>query len=281
MSSKRYILKICSFLITAFLLIALYGCSKDDPVTPQEEHFEAIGMYFSTSGIKLAQILRGETTDTLVAPLGGLSDHINIQFFDENENIIDPPSDEDKHLDWAIDDESVVEVFQHEGEEGGYEFHLRGLKEGVTNIEFFVVHVDHNDYRSGKIPVKVVSDEDAHDEPVGFKILDEESGDVLVTVNADGSVTGSLSVNSGETTDHREVEFFDENGVEFQPAAPPHGLYIESSDTNVVVITGQEEDEPWAFKLQGISAGSATITIGVTHDGELEESFNPVTVHVN
>ncbi len=268
------------YLVLATLLI-ISACSDDDPLTAEEDHFEAIGMYFSTSGIEIARILRGETTDTLEAPVGGLSDHTEIMFFNEDEELVDPPSDEEKSLSWEIEDESIVEVYQHEGEEGGYEFHLRGLKEGVTAIEFFVLHEGHNDYRSGQIPVKVINDEDSHDKPVGFKLIDEESETVLASVNADGSVTGSLSIGIGETTDHIEVEFFDENGVEFKPAAPPHGLFIESSDTSIVTITGEEEDEPWAFKLSGVSSGTSTITIGITHDGELEESFNQVAVNVN
>ncbi len=245
------------------------------------EHFEAIGMQFSNSGIELARILRGVTTDTLEAPLGAISDHFEIKFFNEDEQLIDPPDGEHYTLGWEITDESKLAVWQHEGEEGGFEFHLRGLAEGVTTIEFFVVHEGHNDFRSGQIPVEIHHDEHAHGEPVGFKVIDEDSGNILVTANADGTVTGTLNLNNGETTDHLEVEFFDENGVEFQPQAPPHGLFIESANTNIVTITGQEEEEPYAFKLTGVAAGTTTITIGVMHDGSLEESFSPVTVNVN
>ena len=266
-----------NFILIAFLLIA--GCAEDDPVSNQEEHFEAIGMYFSTSGIKIAQILRGETSDTLVAPLGGLSEHIEIQFFDENENLIDPPTDDDKKLAWEIGNSNLAEIWQHEGEEGGYEFHLKGLHEGVTTIEFFVSHLGHNDYRSGNIPLKVVNEENAHGEPVGFTIKDEETGNTLATLNADGSVTGTLEVNAGETTEHMEVEFFDENGVEFQPASP-HSLYALPNNTDKLLIVGQEEDEPWAFKLQGVSAGNTSVTFGIFYDGELEMTFNPIPVEV-
>ncbi len=142
------------------LMAALFiGSCSDDPLSPQTEHFEAIGMYISSSGIKVVSILRGETSDTFYVPIGLTEDHYEAQFYDEDENIIDPPVDEDSYLSWAIDDESVVEVWQHEGEEGEFEFHLRGLEEGQTMIEFFVMHVDHSDYRSGKIPVVVSNEE--------------------------------------------------------------------------------------------------------------------------
>ena len=146
------------FMIFAFASIFTISCD-DDPISPQSEHFEAIGMYISSSGMEIASILRGETDDTLYAVLGELTDHMDAQFYDEDENIVDPPDDEDSWLSWEIDDENIVEVWQHEGEEGGFEFHLRGLQEGQTNIEFMIMHVDHADFRSGKIPVVTIVEE--------------------------------------------------------------------------------------------------------------------------
>ena len=151
----KSILKFLLSVLAITSITFLSSCKDDDPVSAQEEHFEAIGIHFSNSGIKLAQILRGVTADTLFAPLGSLSDHIEVKFFDDDENVIDPPSDEHETLGWAVDDNTVVELYQHPGEEGGYEFHLRGLKAGSTKIEFFIVHEGHNDFRSGKITVTV------------------------------------------------------------------------------------------------------------------------------
>lgn len=134
---------------------SILGCSEDDLVTPQEEHFEAIGIVFFTSGIQIASILRGETSDTLKVALGQDSDHIDVKFYNEDEVIVDPPSDTEKTFAWEIDDESILEIHQHEGEEGGFEFHLEGLVQGVTQVEFFIDHEGHHDFRSGKIPVAI------------------------------------------------------------------------------------------------------------------------------
>lgn len=146
-------------LVLAILFIALslklFIACEDDPVTPQEDHFEAIGMVFYTSGIEVARILRGETSDTLFALKDTLSDHFEVMYFDKEENIVDPPSEEHASLSWQIEDQTIVNVWQHEGEEGAFEFHLNGLNIGETEIEFFIMHSDHSDYRSGKIPVKV------------------------------------------------------------------------------------------------------------------------------
>jgi hypothetical protein len=155
------------------------------------------------------------------------------------------------------------------------------LEHGETSIEFFVSHGDHNDYRSGEIPIRIEhEDESAHGAPVGYNLIDEESGNTLLTLSESG-VTGSLAVNSGETTEHIEVEFFDANGVVFQPAVPPHALALESSDTGIFDITGLEEDEPWAFKIMGVSAGTATLTIRIMHDESIGKEFDPITVTIN
>ena len=146
------------FISTVLFLftISLSGCGDDDPVAPQEEHFEAIGMVFYTSGIQIAKILRGETNDTLAAQVGVVGDHIEIKFYDEEENIVDPPESEGQTLSWEIGDESFLEVDQDEGEEGSFEFHLEGISAGNTVIEFFIMHEGHPDFRSGKIPVRVL-----------------------------------------------------------------------------------------------------------------------------
>ncbi|MCO6474257.1 MAG: hypothetical protein PHW27_06060 [Melioribacteraceae bacterium] len=136
-------------------LISINACSEDDPVAPQEEHFEAIGMIIETSGIRVASILRGETDDTLHAFVNIDSDHYEVKFYDEDENIVDPPDDEDQTFDWQIDNPEILEVSQHEAHQGEFEFHLRGKAEGTTFIEFFIMHLGHPDFRSGKFPVKV------------------------------------------------------------------------------------------------------------------------------
>ncbi len=142
-------------IIAGIFSVLLLSCGEENPLPPAEDHFEAEGMVFLQSGIIVASIFRGVTSDTLIAPAGGRSDHFNVKFYDENQNVIDPPSGSDHTLAWDIDNETILAVWQHPGEEGGYEFHLDGLAEGNTHLEFFLMHEGHSDYRSGKIPVAV------------------------------------------------------------------------------------------------------------------------------
>ena len=132
----------------------LSACSEDDPVTPPTDHEEAIGMVLYSSGVKVFSILRGVTTDTLRAETNVLSDHYEVRFYDEDENVFE--ADAEHHsLSWAIADTTIVQVVQEAGEEGAFEFHLRGKTQGKTTIEFFILHEGHSDFRTGSIPVVV------------------------------------------------------------------------------------------------------------------------------
>jgi hypothetical protein len=264
--------------ITIFLLFTV-SCS-DEPLTPQEDHFEAEGIVFLQSGIKIAEIFRGVTTDTLFAPEGALSAGIDVKFYNSNKEMINPPDPADQSFAWQIDNPALVEVWQHPGEEGGYEFHLRGLTEGITQIEFFIMHEGHADFRSGKITVAVEHDTTAHGEPVGLKLYDESTGTLLVTLKEDGSVLGALPVTIGQTTDHIEVKFFDTNNREFQPDAMDHSINVISANTGIALITGMDPAEPYAFKVQGVSAGSTTLSIELLHNAMVEETFSNIPVIV-
>ncbi|MFO7523949.1 MAG: hypothetical protein R6W68_00715 [Ignavibacteriaceae bacterium] len=149
--------KLLSMLSISILLIILLfgiGCS-DDPVSTQEEHFEAEGIVFLQSGIKIADIFRGVTSDILYAPVDSMTAGIDVKFYNSNQEMIDPPNDPDLTFAWEIDNTLIVDVWQHPGEEGGFEFHLEGLLADTTLIEFFILHEGHADFRSGKIPVVV------------------------------------------------------------------------------------------------------------------------------
>lgn len=278
MKLNKFLEKI--ILLFSLITITIFTTScKDDPITPQEEHLQAIGMVFYTSGIEVARILKGVTSDTLTAPVGGLSDHFDIKFIDANEQEFDPPSTETQTLAWEFGNASIADIWQHEGEEGSFAFHLKGLETGTTNIEFFVMHNDHHDYRSGKIPVKIISDEGTYGVPIGFELSDEETGNILVEETND-QIVGQLSVNNTDTTDHIEIIFFDANDTHFHPPVPPHSLLIEVEDENIISIVGQSVDEPWAFKIAGLSKGSTQIIIKILLDGNVGKEFAPIRVNV-
>ncbi len=70
-------------------IIIIIGC-EDDPVSNQADHFKAIGtVVYDATGALSVSILRGVTTDTLYIDEGVLSDHFEVKFYDDSENIIE------------------------------------------------------------------------------------------------------------------------------------------------------------------------------------------------
>lgn len=276
---KKYI---HSFLLIAFLSVVFFSCKEEDaPLPPQEDHFKAEGIVFMQSGIIIADIFRGVTDDTLFAPKGGMTSGIDVKFYDGNKNIINAPDKNKQKLSWEFINNTLASVWQHPGDEGGYEFHLKGLAVGTTQMEFFVMHEGHADFRSGKITVVVRDDSTAHGEPVGLKLYDEESDSLLVTVQANGVVIGSINLPATtDTTDHIEIKFFDDNGTEFQPDATEHSVMITVTNSTIAGITGLDPNEPYAFKVYGKTFGSTIFKIELKHMGTVEKTFSNIPINV-
>ena len=151
--------------IAAAAVLALFvaGCGKDDPVSPQEEHYEVEGLVLVDSGNRFFRYFQGKIdssdgrVDVLKVPHGELTSYWSIRFLDANGNEMAPPSGEGFKFTWVIADPLVVEVVQDEGDEGKFEFYLRGLDEGETTIVLQISHEGHVDFRTHPIPVHVES----------------------------------------------------------------------------------------------------------------------------
>lgn len=269
-------------LIAAAMLILVSGCKKeDDPVSPQEDHFQPEGLVvLSSTYDTLAYYFQGVVRpgDTLKAPAGNLlSPHWTIEFLDASRRKIVYPSTATHKLGWTIADQSIAQLYRHDGEE--WDFHLRGISEGKTTITFKILHGDHADFTSKPIPVLV--DSAVHGEAAGMRIIDEESGTTLVNVPVGATnPTGSLTVQKDSLTDHAVVYFLDDTGVQFQPAVPPHALGFTIADTTIAAIVPAGEDEPWAFQVQGKRAGSTTVVFKLLADGLAEWSTPFITITV-
>ncbi len=252
-----------------------------------EEEFEAEGLVIIESGFRFFRYFKGEIdsgegrAEVLEAPIG-MTPHWRIMFLDEHGDEIDPPDDPEFTFGWTIADPDILEVVQDEGDEGSFEFHLRGLHEGETTIVLKVEHDGHTDFSTQPIPVHVESQEGQHEEPVGVRLKEEDSGELLTQapLKGEGSATEDLTVAAGDTTDHIATVFFDEHDVEFQPEAPDHTLGIAVADTSLLGIDPPAAPEYWAFRLIGKKAGATTIALSILHDGETEEEFAPVSVTI-
>lgn len=266
-------LKIISFLALLPVLFFLSGCSEDNPVSEQQDHFKAYGLQVTSSGITVLDYFKGETKDTFKVPYNAMTDHYDIMFYDADKKLIEPPKDANKKMAYIIADPTIAEIFQHEGEEGSYEFHIKGLQKGATTLTLKVMHNDHADFTTIALPLLVQDLAGAHGAPVGFIVYDEESDSQLVKYNADGTITGSFVVPNGVTTDHMIIKFFDSENRLFWPPVPPHALKIEIENTDILQYVEPPADEPWAFQLIGKKAGTTTIKFSILHDGNVGKAF--------
>ncbi len=274
-------MKIKYILLSLLVLAMLSSCSEEtNPTTPEEDHFKANGMIIESMGQRILTYFNLKSTDTLVVPIG-LTDHYEIKFLDADSNVIAAPTDEDKKLGWVIGDTSMLEVYRHDNQE--WEFHLKGKKVGTTNIEFQVLHIDHSDFRTIKIPVVVKDIANQHGAPVGARIYFEEDGTLISESPLKGSaglVKGQFSIKAGETTDHFEIKFFDEQNREFLPGAG-HQLIIEFENSGICQAIPAGEDEPWAFQLKGLSVGVTKIIFKIAgSDGSIHKEFMPIFISV-
>jgi hypothetical protein len=81
-----------------------------------------------------------------------LGPEYKIVFLDEEGNDMAPPDDEEKMLGWIFEDNNIAALDQGSGK---WNFKLVGLKNGTTNLELQVLHLDHPDFRTPQIEVIV------------------------------------------------------------------------------------------------------------------------------
>ncbi len=148
-------------IIYIFVILALaitFGCSDEsDPTTPHKDHFEPVGIVIyqgSEIFIKINQgVFNPEYYDHFPVPVDGETDVYTVKFINEDGDETDPPHDEEFDLAWEITDPDIIEITRDSGEK--WQFKLKGLAAGETEISFKVKHVDHFGFESKFIPVVV------------------------------------------------------------------------------------------------------------------------------
>ncbi len=276
-----------SILIFLFIVSLLISSCKenDTPSEPQTPHFEAEGLIIQDATKKIIfAVFQGnllkdfngnKLMDTLIAPLNALSDHYSVKFLDANKNIINPPADDDHSFGYDITDKTILQIIQDDPKD--YAFHLKGLKSGTTTIELRVNHNGHPDFKTPKIPVKVIVDTTKHGEPVGVILSYEENG--LEIVNATDKISNKNIVIPKDTTDHIKIEFYDANGKKFQPEYPLHNFTLEILD-NTIVSYIKEADEPWVLRFVGKKLGQTQFKIKLLVNGVAEFTTANINIEV-
>lgn len=149
--------KTLSIAFLGFVLSAFFvACGDDNSTsTDQHEHFEAEGWNLYRPDWSLAySVYRGKVDadhKELHVNANCLSEHINIKFLDGNKKEVSGPKDDEHSLAWTVGDDKILDIEF----EGGWGFHLKGVKEGKTTLILKVNHHDHADARTPEINVIV------------------------------------------------------------------------------------------------------------------------------
>jgi hypothetical protein len=153
---KGFKMKGLKFLAVSLFCLMFAACADDNSAsTDQHEHFEVEGWNLYWPDFSLAyHVYRGKVDKDhgeLRVNANCLSEHLNIKFLDEDEKEIAGPKDDEHSLDWTVGDKKILDIEW----EGGWGFHLKGVKEGETTLILKVNHHDHADARTPEIKVVV------------------------------------------------------------------------------------------------------------------------------
>lgn len=112
-----------------------------------------------------------------------------------------------------------------------------------------------------------------HLDAAGFDVL---LNNEVVLSQRGTTVTGTLSIRAGETSPSMTVEFVDAEGHEIHIHDDDYSLGVVSSNQAVatVAVTGMD------FTVQGVTAGTVNLTIGLMHAGHFDYESRPVPVTI-
>ena len=139
-------------ILTVFIFLP--GCTEDNPVEPEEQHFEAIGLYVISDGDTIVKYVDGVVTGSIEVQAGQQTPLLSIRFLTDKGDIGIPQGNESS-LAWNISDVSVADIESEEDELTAYQFHISGKKAGNTEITIIINHNDHKDFESKAIPIVV------------------------------------------------------------------------------------------------------------------------------
>ena len=149
-------MKKLQFLALAILALIFAACGDSNSTsTDQHEHFEVEGWrLYSADWDTLYSVYRGKETANLAGlkvNANCMTAHINIKFIDDDGKEIAGPKDDEHTLGWDIGDSKTLDIHY----EGGWGFHLKGIKEGETTLILKVNHHGHADAKTPEIKVVV------------------------------------------------------------------------------------------------------------------------------
>lgn len=141
--------------LVLLLSLFLFSCSNPASDDDHGEHARGIGIALVSSGQTIATYEEDDpVTGKITVSVGTMTAGIDFLLIDEDGDRYTP--DEGTYaLHFEFADTSIAGIWQHEGEESGFEFHVQGKTVGLTNLAFTIYHDDHPDFVSQPISVEV------------------------------------------------------------------------------------------------------------------------------
>lgn len=267
-----------SFLVSATLLLAIFtiqGCSEN-PVT-EEHHSEPVGLVVLKGGEEIVRVEGSTVTGSFELTTGELSPHYVLKFIDEDGDLF-VPDDHDFTPYATVGNETMLQVERDDPDD--WDFHLRGLEEGVTSLKLGIFHGSHTDYVSPEITVSISHDgTHSTDEPEGI-VLKNEDGSVIALIHHGDLEEGTgISVRKNEGTDPISAWLLTHDEEAYRPEDDHLVPILVPADPAIAEVIVDEEN-PWVFIVHGLSAGSTTLWFRLMHetDIEFEATGIPVTV---
>jgi len=147
-------------LIILFMSVIFLTYCSDNSTGPDDDHADAVGMRIVSSGLTIVSYIRdGALTGKIETEAGEMTGGMDIEFYDDEDDEWFTPEDDHYELKIVLEDTTIAQYWQHEGEEGGFEFHIVGKQAGNTTAVFSILHDDHPDFVSRDIPVEVVQED--------------------------------------------------------------------------------------------------------------------------
>lgn len=139
-----------------FLTLFFYSCSESSP-TENDDHYEAAGLLLKQGNTVYMRIFQAKIDNnfnqSITLKTGQESMVFSVVFLDEDGKELPEPTDINKSFGLVIDDNTIV-IHEYDNK-NKWSFRLKGLKEGITNLELRLNHNDHPDFKTPKIPVLV------------------------------------------------------------------------------------------------------------------------------
>ena len=129
--------------------------------------------------------------------------------------------------------------------------------------------------------------DEEHTDADGF-VLEDESG-VKIYRELEGNIEGSITITPGDTLE-LSVHFLDHEGneIEHDEKEDEDELSVSENDSNIAIVAveeheeGEENHHEMAIHIIGVSSGSTSFKLQLTHGGHADyTSTNNIPIVVN